>query len=205
MHKGHRSVRGIDEEMLGETQEELPQKALALASEDAGERLRAMGDLAKQGDASVRDLAKAIEIGDRTVRLSATHTLGKIGTPESADALIKTLKHRDPDVRYQALEALEKMKEARAVEPIVRALKDKAPPVRAKAAEALGALGDETAVAPLRRLVNDPDVRTRRHAIRAIEKLTGTKLTTYRRNGKIKLRRRRKSDPKPPAWMWVDD
>ncbi len=169
----------------------------ALGSTNPKARRRAIQHFVQQGSDAIRPLVTGLESNSRIVRLSAAYTLSKIGTEKSGDALMGHIQHRDPEVRYQIIDALEAMGDKRAAEPIMDRLQDRAPPVRAKAAEAIGTLGDERALPRLRRLISDRDTRTRRHAIRAMEKIMGQDLFVAKRGGKLIVRPRRASDPPP--------
>jgi len=182
--------------------EEITGEAARLGNGDAGKRIVAIAEIVTRGNASVPTLAKAIHAHNRTVRLSALYALGKIGTPESGSALLGAMKHRDPEVRYHAMDAIETMREKRAAAPLTEALDDEAASVRAKAAAVLGVVGDRRVLDALKKTVTDPDTRTRMHAIRSMERITGQRLFVTKRKGKTVIRPSRSSDPQRPWWQW---
>ena len=196
-----RDVTAADDPRLYEG-EEVSAEAARLGDGEAGKRIAAITEFVKRGNASVQTLARAINANNRNVRLGALYALGRIGTPESGDALLKATKHGDPEVRYHVMDALETMREKRAAPLLLEALEDEAAPVRAKAAAVLGVVGDRGVLDALRRTVADPDTRTRMHAIRSMEKITGQRLFVTKKQGKIVIRPARESDPQPPGWQW---
>ncbi len=192
------------EEVVDEHGQPLGEELTALGDRRTAVRLRAIKRLVRQGEGAVEKLSRAMTANDRLVRLSATYALSRIPSPKASDALIRRVRRGDAETRCYVIDALESRKETKAAAAIMSVLDDPAPPVRAKAAEALAVIGDERAMPKLRRMVADPDTRTRRHAIKAMEKIGGQELFVTKRGGKIIIRPRRPSDPLPPSWMGTD-
>lgn len=87
-----------------------------------------------------------LEDKNSRVRITAARNLGRIGTENAAEPLIKRLAvDKDPVFRACAIESLGNLKDNRAIEPLIKSLDDKVPEVRLVAARALGILGGDKA------------------------------------------------------------
>lgn len=97
-------------------------------------------ELEKRRD--VEGLIKAVNHGDRGVRISAAEALSKIKDKKAIEPLIKALNDEDGDVRSSAAEALGKIKDTKAIQPLTKAFKDGYRRVREEAARSLIKIGE---------------------------------------------------------------
>lgn len=109
---------------------------------------------------------------DPQVRLTAAQALGKIASPDTAPALLRSLHDADPAVRAMSAWALGNLGEDvldRAGLELAERLDDPSPLVKRVAAQALGAVGGTQAIVELltERLAHG-DVETRRAAVQAL-------------------------------------
>jgi len=126
----------------------------------------------------LNDLAKVLSHQSRKVRIDAVNALGKMGTADVVEPLIKAMNDADFGVRAFAAEALGKIGDQRALEPLIQALSDAFYSVRCDAATALGELGDIRAVDALTAALmchktgfNHEDDRVHDAAKEALEKI----------------------------------
>jgi HEAT repeat protein len=71
----------------------------------------------------------------------APHVLGRIGDPQTPDALAKALKHDDARVRAESAATLAEIQDTAAVKLLLRATRDSERSVRTRAGMALDRLG----------------------------------------------------------------
>jgi HEAT repeat protein len=107
--------------------------------------------------------------GDDNVAVAAIEALGRIGGPETVDALVSAVESRHFFRRFPAIDALGRTGDFRAVEPLTALLGD--PLYAPEAARGLGHTGSEAAVAPLARLLSSPSDALVRTAAVALAEL----------------------------------
>ncbi|PKK91536.1 MAG: hypothetical protein CVV64_07215 [Candidatus Wallbacteria bacterium HGW-Wallbacteria-1] len=100
-------------------------------------------------------------------RLGA-EALGRIGTPEATEPLLKALQSSDPELRFSAAKALRETNDVRAMDSLLRILDQDEGDIRFWAAKALGSIGDRRALEALRRAVEDESQWLRKYAAEAI-------------------------------------
>lgn len=103
------------------------------------------------------------------VREAAAGMLGKIGSQDSAPALMTALDDQAENVRWFAVEGLRKLAAVQAVPRICEMLqKDRSARVREVAASALGELGQPAGIPALRMALDDASDRVRQKAVAAL-------------------------------------
>ena len=113
--------------------------AEGLASDDAGKRLEAVGDLGKYDIALTQSyLLRALTDGDDKVRIAAAKNLGLGGATAAVPTMVEWL--TDPDVK-----------------------------VKQVAADVLGDIGSPEATSALTRSLGDSDSTVRMRAVKALE------------------------------------
>jgi len=113
----------------------------ALSHRDTAIQLRAARALGAMGTEAVDSLIRALDTGDRDLRLGIIDAMGEIRDPSVLDHLLPLLHDRSNEVRWAAALALGQLSDQRAVPPLVRSLRDPDRYVRYGAAIALGQLG----------------------------------------------------------------
>ena len=109
---------------------------------------------------------------DARLRAVAVRSLGVLGAPQSAEALVPVLRDPNPEVRWTTAMALGRLAHAGAVGPLIGLLADEFGEVRRQAALALGYIGEPEAGLPLARLaINEPVAAVREAALYAMELL----------------------------------
>lgn len=94
---------------------------ISLSSNDDIVRIHSRNSLVKIGKPAVPQLIEALRHGGHWLRWEAAKTLGEIGDPSAASALVQGLKDEEFDVGWLAAEGLIKMK-AGGIEPLLHAL-----------------------------------------------------------------------------------
>lgn len=108
---------------------------------------------------------------DFTIRKKAIQALGKINTPEAADALTKVLELGDGLLRVDATVLLGDFSDEKATSALIVALQDPDPMVRESAAKSLGKIGSSVASQYLTSLLSDNKLFVRKAATAAIESI----------------------------------
>ncbi len=85
--------------------------------------------------------ALVMELRDGSAAADAAYVLGRIGDPQTIDAMVDALRHEDPRVRSECTAALSEFEPQVAVEPLLRATRDPDHGVRVQAAIALDRIG----------------------------------------------------------------
>lgn len=111
---------------------------------------------------------EALDNDNSNIYFGAVHVLGKIGSIDAVDPLIRLLDDKDISVRSAVVLALRDIGSPKAVEALIEALKDKESLVRATSAQTLGEMGDTKAVGPLLRLFSDREDFVQDAAINAL-------------------------------------
>ena len=126
----------------------------------------------------LKDVTQLLSSHESTiVRCTAARTLGKLGDPSVAPALIKGLSDKGAMVRCEAAAALGSLKAADAVESLTRAAQyDMDPYVRVEAAKALGQIGTSPAIAALIDVLRDRNTDVVYAAARALHEATSQPL-----------------------------
>jgi HEAT repeat protein len=126
-----------------------PVAEIAVHSEDAGLRHRAILALSAFGDGAVPLLTQLLESEDKMIRAKAIHGLSGTRCRSAVFPLTKLLSSEDQSLRTSVIMALEDLGDPAAVPSLVRMLK-KGGYDAANAARALATIGDRSAVEPLR-------------------------------------------------------
>src|SRR5215210_7075802 len=89
------------------------------------EAIYTLGTIARPplADEPARQLMKALDHYDATIRAAAAQVIGRLDVKSAADALIKALNDSNTDVRYEAMRALGAIHEDRAVAALTEQLK----------------------------------------------------------------------------------
>jgi len=162
-------------------------------------RLDAANALARLGNNALEEVTKLLDHQDYTYRRIAAYILGKIGNPDSVEALVDSLGDDNSDVRKSAAQALNRIgkpaiqlliralgnisKDVRAssvwslskmgemvVEPLIEALSSEVKDVRASAVWALSKVGNPSII-PLVKLINNEEKNIRESAIWGLAKI----------------------------------
>lgn len=96
----------------------------------------------------------------------AAYVLGRIGDPETIDAMVEALRHEDPRVRSECTAALSEFEPQAAVEPLLRATRDPDHGVRVQAAIALDRMGTSAVIVGVAALL-EPMIQDAVQAARA--------------------------------------
>ncbi len=86
---------------------------------------------------------QALGDGNLSVRIAANEALGKPGSAEATDPLVRSLRSPAVEIRKAATESLGRNGSRAAVQPLIDRLDDPGWRVRRAAAYALGGLGDQ--------------------------------------------------------------
>jgi HEAT repeat protein len=120
---------------------------------------------------SARALTKALMDGGR-LSLEAAQALGRIGTQEAVDGLLKGLKHEDSHVREISATVLGSIDNDRAKAALISSVEnDSSDEVRAKAVEALGDVDNEQAMQVLFSALKDESIIVRTNAVKALGRI----------------------------------
>ena len=134
----------------------------------------ALREMGPESRAAIPALAQLVRDPDGYVRISAAHTLEKMGAA-AVPALASLLRDRDYRVRELAAETLRSIgQDAKAAVPaLADALRDENPGVRDAAAMALREMGPEAkaAIPALAQLARDPDGYVRITAAHTLERM----------------------------------
>lgn len=189
-------VRKGAAETLGTIQDRKAIEPLVELLLDGHVRETAVQALLAFGRPALAPLVRALQAQEPEMRRVAADTLGVLGDPAAADALIKALKDQDKTVQNAAACALRKLGwqpdrletgavyhimhrhwdqctliGAAAVVPLIAALGAQEPEVREGAAQALGIIGDPRAVEPLAQALGSNDRSVRRTVLKALAKI----------------------------------
>jgi HEAT repeat protein len=96
----------------------------------------------------------------------AAYVLGRIGDPETVDAMVEALRHEDPRVRSECTAALSEFEPQAAVKPLLRATRDPDHGVRVQAAIALDRMGTSAVIVGVAALL-EPMIQDAVQAARA--------------------------------------
>jgi HEAT repeat protein len=126
----------------------------------------------RRPDAIVPHLESLLADADPEVRRTAAESLGKLGQPSSAEALVKALNDPDPSVRRISAWALGRLGEDvgdRILSTLADRLHDSSEQVRLSVAQAIGELGaTKTVIEQLAQALKTPDATIRRAAVLAL-------------------------------------
>lgn len=148
-------------------------------SEDARESaVRAVGQ--SQMALATVELASALQDPSPKVRRQAAESLGHVGTPEAAQAMIDLIETHPELVEEETLVALGWAKNPASVRVLVKFLDDPSPIFRRAAARALGRLGEPSAIEALAEQAQKPgDPDLRRACIQALRMMEADKPDFY--------------------------
>ena len=108
------------------------------------------------------------------VREAAAQALGRLGSFESAPALMRTLRDPDRNVRWAAIAALSDLGATDAVPALVELLKDRDAGTREAVAQALGSIGSSESVPALVEHLTDRSGQVRLMTIEALGQIGST-------------------------------
>ena len=150
-----------DDELVGEQDARLFTELVAHGDLDARDAaiellIEALGDergivvdraaelLVRLAPTSIDALVTELRTGPAAA--DAAYVLGRIGDPETIDAMVEALRHEDPRVRSECTAALSEFEPHVAVEPLLRATRDPDHGVRVQAAIALDRIGTSAVI-----------------------------------------------------------
>jgi HEAT repeat protein len=171
-----RYVLQAEFELLRSADEERIEQALHRVIDDASEvsevRGRALEALGARSAEWVRDLIdEAFSEGDRRLRLSAVHAMGRSADPAWLPTLVTELGDEDAEMRFEAAIAVGSIAEEEAVEHLLPLLNDEDAEVQDAAIGALGQIGGDDAKEALEELAREGDDRIKKAAEDALEEL----------------------------------
>jgi len=73
---------------------------------DARQRVRAVRDMAAQGQDAIPKIAPYLHDVDTSVRLEAVKALDDLGGPKTVDALVEAARDNDPEIQIRAADGL---------------------------------------------------------------------------------------------------
>ena len=136
-------------------------------------RAAAASGLARCPEASVSDLARALEAEeDPTARNALIAAIGELDGKDAVPALVTKLLDEDDSTRFALAQALGRTRREEAFRPLLQLLIDPMPEVRAAALNALGDLDDERSPGAIGGHLRESDRDMRRTAARALERLS---------------------------------
>jgi HEAT repeat protein len=150
-----------DDELVGEQDARLFTELVARGDRDARDAaiellIEALGDergivadraaelLVRLAPTSIDALVAELRTGPGAA--DAAYVLGRIGDPETVDAMVEALRHEDPRVRSECTAALSEFEPHSAVKPLLRATRDPDHGVRVQAAIALDRMGTSAVI-----------------------------------------------------------
>ena len=150
-----------DDELVGEQDARLFTELVARGDLDARDAaiellIEALGDergivvdraaelLVRLAPTSIDALVTELRTGPAAA--DAAYVLGRIGDPETVDAMVEALRHEDPRVRSECTAALSEFEPHAAVKPLLRATRDPDHGVRVQAAVALDRIGTSAVI-----------------------------------------------------------
>jgi HEAT repeat protein len=153
----------------GEKVEQALIRAFEDESDAAEVRGRALESLGARSEPWVRDLIEeAYDSGDRRLRISAIHAMGRNCDPDWLIELLPSLEDDDAEVRFEAATALGSIGEEAAVVPLIPLLEDEDAEVQRAAIDALGQIGGGAAKAALEALAERVDENEREPVLAAL-------------------------------------
>jgi HEAT repeat protein len=150
-----------DDELVGEQDARLFTELVVRGDQDAQDAaiellIEALGDergivvdraaelLVRLAPTSIDALVAELRTGPAAA--DAAYVLGRIGDPETVDAMVEALRHEDPRVRSECTAALSEFEPHSAVKPLLRATRDPDHGVRVQAAIALDRMGTSAVI-----------------------------------------------------------
>lgn len=168
-----RFVLQAEFDVLRSQEGEKVEQALTQAFEDEGEiaevRGRALESLGARSELWVRELIEeAYDSGDRRLRISAIHAMGRSCDSEWLTELVPSLEDDDAEVRFEAATALGSIGDESAVVPLIPLLEDEDAEVQRATIDALGQIGGGAAKAALAALAGRVDESAREPVLAAL-------------------------------------
>jgi len=123
--------------------------------DDPGVRSRAVSAMEAYGSQAIQHLTVLLDDMDRSVRVEARRTLGRLGDRRASYPLIERLNEGSYEERKAVLEALGNMRAIEATDPITEVFDANRPdaPIARDAAKALSLIGDESAIPHIGRAI----------------------------------------------------
>lgn len=131
--------------------------------------------LEKIGEQAVNPLIMLLKDPDPSLRQIAASTLGKIGSPRAATALLESLTDKNNNIRYSAAHSLGMIGAENAVEPLILMMQRESGSSFYAVATALGRIGSIKALDPLIAALDQPDYWDRRAVVSALGELGSEK------------------------------
>jgi len=144
-------------------------RAMTTSKDDFGREAAVKSLGTAQLSMATAELATALRDPSPRVRRQAAESLGKIGTPDAAMALIQHIESYPDLADEETIAALGDAPHPQAVPILVKVLENPRASLRRAAARALGRIGDTSSLEPLSRAAKEPgDTDLRRAAVQAL-------------------------------------
>lgn len=145
-------LAGEDDERLREVEEAL-RGTIRDENELADVRGRAIEAVGARSKSWVRDVIEnAYEAGDRRLRISAVHAMGRNVDPHWLPVVVEEMESDDAEIRYEAALAAGSIGDQEAISPLAQLTMDDDSEVQEAAIEALGEIGGTSARSVLENL-----------------------------------------------------
>jgi len=110
---------------------------------------------AASGAIALSEISSRLDDPDAEVREEAARALGRIGSSDAVDALLRHLTDPFSAIRPAAARALGRIGDRRCIEPLVAALADRSEELQEACCQALGRMGAPVALGPLLQLLSE--------------------------------------------------
>ena len=163
-----------------DTDETIEHLSVALASNDAKVRLKAVSALATLADIDSKQAGPALAdaaLNDRdsAVRQEAVFALGEAGRKPDMQVLEQALLDPDDRVREAAIEAFTRIGGDESAQALATAMHDKNASLRREAVDALGEIGGQTAIRLLQQATLDEQIAVRESAAGLLAELAASR------------------------------
>lgn len=139
-------------------------------AEEIEVRGRALESIGARNEAWVSDIIEqAFDSGERRLRISATHAMGRSCDAAWLPALYRELENEDAEMRFEAAGAIGMIAEEEAIPYLLPILQDEDAEVQAVVIAALGEIGGNAAKEALEDLLADNELATRELVLAALE------------------------------------
>ncbi len=138
-------------------------------AEEIEVRGRALESIGARSEGWVSDIIEqASDSGERRLRISATHAMGRSCDAAWLPALYRELENEDAEMRFEAAGAIGMIAEEESISYLLPILQDEDAEVRAVAISALGEIGGDAAKEALEDLLSDPELASRELVVAAL-------------------------------------